>query len=179
MSKELIAWRKLVVKATFFSFRLKRLGQSILKQSVIKFSWSNLDQSLLKTDLLESGLVTVFAEIKIWVKSRLEMVTVTLPQIMSFEMTLLKILSIKALEWLIQYRYQLNRCQNYRKQRFFLFLINLFRRLLKKVLVKSATFLFGWLYGVNNNIRVSWGDYLNVDSNSKFSSHSKFYTIND
>ena len=98
MSKELIAWRKLVVKATFFSFRLKRLGQSILKQSVITFSWSNLDQSLLKTDLLESGLVTVFAEIKIWVKSRLEMVTVTLPQIMSFEMTLLKILSIKALE---------------------------------------------------------------------------------
>ena len=61
MSKESIALRRLiVVMSKHFSFSLKRLDQSIAKQSKIKFSWPNFDQSLSKTlNLLEGGLAKV------------------------------------------------------------------------------------------------------------------------
>ena len=101
-SKEFIALRKLIiVKSTFFPLRFKRLDQSASKRSKIKFSGSNFDEPLLKTlDLLEGGLVKVSGDIKNWGRWS-EIVAVILQQKMSFEMTLLKILSIRVLEWLV------------------------------------------------------------------------------
>ena len=73
------------------------MDQSISKKSKITFSWSNFEQSLSKTYLFEGGLAKLFGEIKNWGRWS-EMAAVILPQIMSFEMTLLKILSVRFLE---------------------------------------------------------------------------------
>ena len=51
-------------------------------------------------DLLEGGLAKVFAEIKNLGRWS-EILFVILLQIMSFKMALLKILSIRVLEWLV------------------------------------------------------------------------------
>ena len=50
--------------------------------------------------MLESGSANVLGEIKNCGRWS-EIVAVILPEIMSFEITLLKILSIRALEWLL------------------------------------------------------------------------------
>ena len=74
------------------------MGQSISKKSNTNFSWSKFDQSLSKTlDLLEGGSANVLGEIKNCGRWS-EIVAVILPEIMSFEITLLKILSIRVLE---------------------------------------------------------------------------------
>ena len=98
-STKFIGSRKLfVAELTFFSSRFKILGQSISKKSNTKFSWSKFDQSFSKTlDLLEGGSANVLGEIRNCGRWS-EIVAVILPEIMSFEITLLKILSIRVLE---------------------------------------------------------------------------------
>ena len=66
-----------------------------------KLFWSKFDQSLWKTlDLSEGGSANVLGQVKNWGRW-FEIVAVILPEIMSFEITLLKILSIRVLEWLV------------------------------------------------------------------------------
>ena len=97
-----VSRKLLLAEVTFFSSSFQILGQSISKQPNAKFSRSKFDQSLSKTlDLsVEGGSANVLGQIRNygWLS---KIVAVILPEIMSFEITLLKILSIRVLKWLL------------------------------------------------------------------------------
>ena len=76
------------------------LSVGVTKNVLYLFWIGSLYNVWISLDFVEGGLAKVFGEIKNWCRWS-EMVAVILPQIMSLEMTLLKILSTRVLEWLV------------------------------------------------------------------------------
>lgn len=92
---EFIASRKLFGANLTFSHQGSKYWT---RESNKKFSWSKFEQLLLKTlDLLEGESANLLGEIKNCGGCS-DIVAVILPKIMSFEMRLMQILSIRVLE---------------------------------------------------------------------------------